>query len=229
MMDLRSRGKALHAKGDSNKRALMGKEILSSPSYQQFIQKRVKEDEERRRIQKDSQPPPRLRASPQRKETHTQQKQAQNAKIKPLMQNPVLAPNQDVTQGAEVDVNEVAINRKVIPIADSEESREERGNEIERTGDNGLVRESEDSIGAHPDREDTVVRVNHGDEEVQGNGGSSESVGNRTESDVGRSERGLGARADWDRLMAGELKKCLHKEHNQILKQVKIVDQQTQT
>ena len=100
MMDLRSRGKALHAKGDSNKRALMGKEILSSPSYQQFIQKRVKEDEERRRIQKDSQPPPRLRASPQRKETHTQQKQAQNAKIKPLMQNPVLAPNQDVTQGA---------------------------------------------------------------------------------------------------------------------------------
>ena len=123
------------------------------------------------------------------------------------------APSLDVRQ--EVDVNEVTINRKVIPIADSEESREERGNEIERTGDNGLVRESEDSIGAHPDREDTVVRVNHGDEEVQGNGGSSESVGNKTESDVGRSERGLGARADWDRLMAGELKKCLHKEHNQ--------------
>ena len=111
------------------------------------------------------------------------------------------APSLDVRQ--EVDVNEVAINRKVIPIADSEESREERGNEIERTGDNGLVRESEDSIGAHPYREDTVVRVNHGHEEVQGNGGSSESVGNRTESDVGRSERGLGARADGDRLING--------------------------
>ena len=78
----------------------MGKEIPSSPSYEQFIQKRVKEDEGRRRIQIDSQPPPRLRASPQRKETHTQQNQAQSAKIKPLMQNPVLAPNQDVTQGA---------------------------------------------------------------------------------------------------------------------------------
>eukprot|EP00731_Ephydatia_muelleri_P014754 Em0008g474a len=111
------------------------------------------------------------------------------------------APSLDVRQ--EVDVNEVAINRKVIPIADSEESREERGNEIERTGDNGLVRESDDSIGAHPDREDTVVRVNHGHEEVQGNGGSSESIGNRTESDVGRSERGLGARADGDRLIDG--------------------------
>ena len=45
--------------------------------------------------------------------------------------------------------------------------------------------------------------MNHGDEEVQGNGGSSESVGNRTESDVGRSERGLGARADGDRLIDG--------------------------
>ena len=111
------------------------------------------------------------------------------------------APSFDIRQ--EVDVNEVTINRKVIPIADSEESRKERGNEIERTGDNGLVRESEDSVGAHPDREDTVVRVNHGDEEVQGNGGSSESVGNRTESDVGRCERGLGARADGDRLIDG--------------------------
>ncbi|KAL5491612.1 hypothetical protein EMCRGX_G016930 [Ephydatia muelleri] len=80
----------------------MGKEIPSSPSYEQFIQKRVKEDEGRRRIQIDSQPPPRLRASPQRKETHTQQNQAQSAKIKPLMQNLVLAPNQDVTQGAGV-------------------------------------------------------------------------------------------------------------------------------
>ena len=62
MMDLKSTGKAPHAKSDSNKRALMWKEIPSSLSYEQFIQKRVKEDEERRRIQKDSQPPPRLRA-----------------------------------------------------------------------------------------------------------------------------------------------------------------------
>ena len=30
-------------------------------------------------------------------------------------------------------------------------------------------------------------------------------------------------------IMAGELKKCLHKEHNKILKQVKIVDQQMNT
>ena len=128
-------------------------------------------------------------------------------------------------------MNEVAINRKVIPIiADSEESEEERRNEIERPGDNGLVRESEDSIGAHPDREDKVVRVNHGDEQVQGNGGSYERVGNRTESDVGRSERGLEARADADRLIDGRgIEKVPHREHNKILKQVKIVDQQTQT